>query len=89
VTPDQIRAWFENNAGTAAATDAATNAVLTIVSLHSEVEQNFGDDAQPVCVEDGQDYDGKQAGCATVRAVALAIREQDPLAPASQEGGNQ
>ncbi|HEY3483548.1 MAG TPA: hypothetical protein VGL02_32175 [Streptomyces sp.] len=73
-TPAEIRAWFDANAGTVAASLVAERAVRAILALHDDAVAMELDDAQPVCREDGQDYDGvDQPGCRTTRAINAEI----------------
>ena len=73
-TSAEIRAWFEANAGTVTAGLVAERAVRAVLGLHDEATANIFDDAQPVCREDGQDYDGVDLpGCRTTRAIDAEI----------------
>lgn len=72
-----LNGWFEDNVGTHSATDAAMDAVRTILELHRPTVVRYEDDAQPICVECGHDYDGNGApGCPTVRAVIHSVESQ-------------
>lgn len=73
-TPAEIRAWFVANAGTVTAGLVAERAVRAVLGLHDEVLVTLFDDAQPVCREDGQEYDGVDLpGCRTTRAIDAEI----------------
>jgi hypothetical protein len=96
-TPAEISAWFEANAGTVTANLVAERAIRAILGLHDEAVVTVFDDAQPVCREDGQEYDGHDLpGCRTTRAIDAEINhvlrgvgastgdQSEPTTPARQ-----